>query len=110
MGSVDVSGPVVWGATKPHGAVPPCVRVAYIVRVKSSGENICWVFRSWAVAPLGWCCVFQYLRDAVTNKGFPPVRVTADRSEVDGRITPQGGLGDIALNRLAKVTQETGGD
>jgi hypothetical protein len=41
--SVNVSRPVVWGAPKPYGAVPPCGRGAQIVRLKTSGENMCWI-------------------------------------------------------------------
>jgi hypothetical protein len=38
---VNISRPVVWGATKPHWVFPPYVRGGEIVRVKPSGENIC---------------------------------------------------------------------
>ena len=44
MVSVNVSRLGVWGAAKPYGAVTPCVGGAQIVRVKASGENICWDF------------------------------------------------------------------
>ena len=38
---VDVWRPVVWSIAKPHGAVPPRLRGAQIVLVKTSGEEVC---------------------------------------------------------------------